>query len=138
MNNKIPPPIVTLIFGLCIYFSRPFFPEFSSPLLSSLSVISFVVGISVFVAAVSSFKKQKTTVYLFRRNIDVISHVLSRYKNFKKTSFRIRSLHEIINPFIAFIFRNFHQKEKLKLDDLWQEIFNFDIDRFEELYKINP
>jgi len=62
MNNKIPPPIVTLIFGLCIYFSRPFFPEFSSPLLSSLSVISFVVGISVFVAAVSSFKKQKTTV----------------------------------------------------------------------------
>ena len=62
MNNKIPPPIVTLIFGLCIYFSRPFFPEFSSPLLISLSVISFVVGISVFVAAVSSFKKQKTTV----------------------------------------------------------------------------
>ena len=83
-------------------------------------------------------KKQKTTVYLFRRNIDVISHVLSRYKNFKKTSFRIRSLHEIINPFFAFIFRNFPQKEKLKLDDLWQEIFDFDIERFEALYKINP
>jgi len=62
MNNKIPPPIVTLFFGLCIYFSRPYFPEFSSTLLSSLSVISFVIGISVFVAAVSSFKKEKTTV----------------------------------------------------------------------------
>ena len=62
MSNKIPPPIVTLFFGLCIYFSRPYFPEFSSSLLNSLSVISFVVGISIFVAAVSSFKKQKTTV----------------------------------------------------------------------------
>ena len=62
MSNKIPPPIVTLFFGLCIYLSRPYFPEFSSSLLNSLSVISFAVGISIFVAAVSSFKKQKTTV----------------------------------------------------------------------------
>jgi len=62
MSNKIPPPIVTLFFGLCIYLSRPYFPEFSSSLLNSMSVISFVVGISVFVAAVGSFKKQKTTV----------------------------------------------------------------------------
>ena len=62
MSNKIPPPIVTLFFGLCIYLSRPYFPEFSSSLLNSLSVISFVLGISIFVAAVSSFKKQKTTV----------------------------------------------------------------------------
>ena len=62
MSNKIPPPIVTLFFGLCIYLSRSYFPEFSSSVLSSLSVISFVIGISVFVAAVSSFKKQETTV----------------------------------------------------------------------------
>ena len=62
MSNKIPPPIVTLFFGLCIYLSRPYFPEYSSSLLNSMSVISFVVGISVFVAAVGSFKKQKTTV----------------------------------------------------------------------------
>ena len=62
MSNKIPPPIVTLFFGLCIYLSRSYFPEFSSSVLSSLSVISFVIGISVFVTAVSSFKRQKTTV----------------------------------------------------------------------------
>ena len=62
MNNKIPPPIVTLFFGLCIYLSRPYFPEFSDSVLNSLSIISFVVGIFVFAAAVSSFKKQKTTV----------------------------------------------------------------------------
>ena len=62
MNNKIPPPIVTLFFGLCIYLSRPYFPEFSNLVLNALSIISFVVGIFVFAAAVSSFKKQKTTV----------------------------------------------------------------------------
>ena len=62
MNNKIPPPIVTLFFGLCIYLSRPYFPEFSNSVLNSLSIISFVVGIFVFAAAVISFKKQKTTV----------------------------------------------------------------------------
>ncbi len=62
MNNKIPPPIVTLFFGLCIYLSRPYFPEFNNSVLNSLSIIAFVVGIFVFAAAVGSFKKQKTTV----------------------------------------------------------------------------
>ena len=62
MNNKIPPPIVTLFFGLCIYLSRSYFPEFSNLVLNAFSIISFVVGIFVFAAAVSSFKKQKTTV----------------------------------------------------------------------------
>ena len=62
MNNKIPPPIVTLFFGLCIYLSRPYFPEFSFSILNSLSTISFVLGITVFATAVSSFKRQNTTV----------------------------------------------------------------------------
>ena len=62
MNNKIPPPIVTLFFGLCIYLSRPYFPEFSFSIQNSLSTISFVLGITVFATAVSSFKRQNTTV----------------------------------------------------------------------------
>ena len=62
MSNKIPPPIVTLFFGLCIYLSRSYFPEFSFSILNSLSTISFVLGITVFATAVSSFKRQKTTV----------------------------------------------------------------------------
>ena len=62
MSNKIPPPIVTLFFGLCIYLSRPYFPEFNVSILSYLSTFSFVVGIIVFATAVSSFKRQKTTV----------------------------------------------------------------------------
>ncbi|MDC3113249.1 isoprenylcysteine carboxylmethyltransferase family protein [Gammaproteobacteria bacterium] len=62
MSNKIPPPIVTLFFGICIYLSRPYFPEFSFSILNSLSTISFVLGITVFASAVSSFKRQNTTV----------------------------------------------------------------------------
>ena len=62
MSNKIPPPIVTLFFGLCIYLSRPYFPEFSFSILNSLSTISFMLGITVFATAVSSFKRQNTTV----------------------------------------------------------------------------
>ncbi|MEC7774430.1 MAG: isoprenylcysteine carboxylmethyltransferase family protein [Pseudomonadota bacterium] len=62
MNNKIPPPIVTLFFGLCIYFSKSFFPEFSFSILSSLSIISFIVGISVLVTAIISFKNHETTI----------------------------------------------------------------------------
>ena len=62
MNNKIPPPIVTLVFGLCIYLSKSFFPEFSFSIQSSLSIISFIVGISVLVTAIISFKNHETTV----------------------------------------------------------------------------
>ena len=62
MNNKIPPPIVTLFFGLCIYLSRSYFPVFSGSALNVLSIFFFVCGIFVFAAAVISFKKQKTTV----------------------------------------------------------------------------
>ena len=62
MSNKIPPPIVTLFFGLCIYLSRPYFPELSFSILNSLSTILFVLGITVFATAVSSVKRQNTTV----------------------------------------------------------------------------
>lgn len=62
MNNKIPPPIVTLTFGLFIYFSKSFFPEFNNDLLGIASGLSLIIGIGVLISAVASFRKQKTTV----------------------------------------------------------------------------
>ncbi len=62
MNNKIPPPIVTLIFGLLIYFTKSLFPAFTNGLLSILSLLSLLIGLSILISAVSSFKKQQTTV----------------------------------------------------------------------------
>ena len=62
MNNKIPPPIVTLVSGLIIFFSRPLFPEYDSNLVNIFSTILLFLGLLVFFLAVVSFKKYKTTV----------------------------------------------------------------------------
>ena len=62
MNNKIPPPIVTLFFGLCIFFTKSFFPEFNSVFLNVTSLLLLLVGISILVSAVSSFREYKTTI----------------------------------------------------------------------------
>ena len=62
MNNKIPPPIVTLFFGLCIFFSKSYFPDFNYQILNVLSVISILLGITILFLAVRLFNKQNTTV----------------------------------------------------------------------------
>ena len=62
MNNKIQPPIVTLISGLIIFFSRPIFPEYQANLINVFSAIFLFLGLLVFFLAVASFKKYKTTV----------------------------------------------------------------------------
>ena len=62
MKNKIPPPLVTLFFGLCIYFSKECFTEFNLEFLTILSYISYFAGLSILVLAVRLFKKKSTTV----------------------------------------------------------------------------
>ena len=62
MKNKIPPPLVTLFFVLCIYFSKEYFTEFNLEFLTILSYISYFAGLSILVLAVRLFKKQSTTV----------------------------------------------------------------------------
>ena len=42
MNNKIPPPIITLTFGLAIYFSRPLFPDLSSGIFDAIGLIFLI------------------------------------------------------------------------------------------------
>ena len=62
MQNKIPPPIITLFFGLCIYFSKDYFFSFEYKFLDTLSYISYLIGLCILISAVNSFKKQNTTV----------------------------------------------------------------------------
>ena len=62
MKNKIPLPVVSLFFGLCIYFSQEYFPESNLEFLTILSYIFYFAGLSILILAVSLFKKQKTTV----------------------------------------------------------------------------
>ena len=62
MQNKIPPPIVTFFFGLCIYFSRDYFLSYEYKLLDILSYMCYLIGLCILILAVNSFKKQSTTV----------------------------------------------------------------------------
>ena len=62
MNNKIPPPIVTLICGITIYFSKTFFNQFFSYNNNTISLSLMILGLTIFVSAVKSFRIQKTTV----------------------------------------------------------------------------
>jgi protein-S-isoprenylcysteine O-methyltransferase Ste14 len=62
MNNKIPPPIVTLIFGLGIYFSRNLFPNHDGLILDVFSVLLLICGIIIIRTAFLSFKNHQTTI----------------------------------------------------------------------------
>ena len=62
MNNKIPPPIVTFICGLAIYFSKSFFNQFYNFNNNIISLFLLILGLAIFLSAVKSFRRQKTTV----------------------------------------------------------------------------
>ena len=62
MNNKIPPPIITLICGLGIYFSRPLFPKYNYISIDIIAALFLLLGIIILITAVLSFKRQSTTV----------------------------------------------------------------------------
>lgn len=62
MSNKIPPPIVTLICGLGIYFSRPFFPEYILSINNILSIFILLAGFGILFISAASFKKHQTTI----------------------------------------------------------------------------
>ena len=62
MSNKIPPPVITLIGALLIYYSSPFFPQLTLAAFNALPILSLVSGIAVIVFAIKSFKDYKTTI----------------------------------------------------------------------------
>lgn len=62
MNNKIPPPIVTLAFGLMIYFSRNIFPDINNIIFYVLSLFFIILGPFILISAVRLFKAEQTTI----------------------------------------------------------------------------
>jgi protein-S-isoprenylcysteine O-methyltransferase Ste14 len=62
METKIPPPIVTLVFGLSIYLTRGFFPMVEFSYSSYLGILLLFSGLFVLISAVRLFRKGKTTV----------------------------------------------------------------------------
>ena len=62
MKTKIPPPIVTLVSALLIFFSKELFPNYTFDYQSTLSIGIFISGLLILISAVSLFKKKETTV----------------------------------------------------------------------------
>jgi len=62
METKIPPPIVTLIFGLAIYLSRTIFPEIEIRYSSFFGMVLLLLGFFILISAVKLFRNDKTTV----------------------------------------------------------------------------
>lgn len=84
MDNKIPPPIVTLAFGLAIYFSRFLFPNISNIVLNLLSILLIIIGPTILFFAARSFKAQKTTInpiHIYNSSSLVISGVFKYSRN---------------------------------------------------------
>ena len=65
METKIPPPIVTLVFGLSIYFSREIFQEVEIQHSFYIGALLLLLGFVILISAVRLFRKDKTTVNPF-------------------------------------------------------------------------
>ena len=62
METKIPPPLVTLAFGLSIYFSRGLFPAVEIKYSLYLGIFLLLLGFFILISAVRLFRKDQTTV----------------------------------------------------------------------------
>ena len=62
METKIPPPIVTLVFGLSIYFSRGIFQAVEIKHSFYIGALLLLLGFVILISAVQLFRKDKTTV----------------------------------------------------------------------------
>lgn len=62
LKNKIPPPLVTLTFGLMIYYSSELMSPISFAHQALVAVIFFILGIAVMVSAILTFRQLQTTV----------------------------------------------------------------------------
>ena len=62
MEAKIPPPVVTLVFGISIYFSREIFQAVEIKYSSYIGILLLVLGLAILISAVRLFRKDKTTV----------------------------------------------------------------------------
>jgi protein-S-isoprenylcysteine O-methyltransferase Ste14 len=62
METKIPPPIVTLVFGLSIFFSKGMFQAVEIKHSFYIGTLLLLLGFVILISAVRLFRKDETTV----------------------------------------------------------------------------
>ena len=62
LDTKIPPPIVAIFIGVCIYFSRDWLPQFESDYLFYTGLGCELLAVVINLTAIFAFIKNKTTI----------------------------------------------------------------------------
>lgn len=62
LKTKIPPPIVTLGFGILIFYSTQIIPSVTFPLQRSLGAVFLFAGLGVTLSAILTFRRLQTTI----------------------------------------------------------------------------
>ena len=62
LDTKIPPPIIAILIGVCIYFSRGWLPQFESDYLFYAGLGCELLAVVINLTAIFSFIKNKTTI----------------------------------------------------------------------------
>lgn len=62
LKNKIPPPLVTLVFGLIIYYSTELISSVSFKYQTLIATIILVLGLAVMLIAILTFRRLQTTI----------------------------------------------------------------------------
>lgn len=62
LKNKIPPPLVTLLFGMGIYFSTELIPPLAFKYQGTLAIMVLTIGLVIMVSAILTFRQLQTTI----------------------------------------------------------------------------
>lgn len=62
LKNKIPPPLVTLLFGMGIYFSTELIPPLAFKYQGTLAITVLTIGLVIMVSAILTFRQLQTTI----------------------------------------------------------------------------
>ena len=62
LKNKIPPPLVTLLFGMSIYFSTELIPPLAFKYQGTLAITVLTIGLVIMVSAILTFRQLQTTI----------------------------------------------------------------------------
>ena len=62
IKTKIPPPLVALIFGFLVNYSKSIFPKIEVGWGSVVGAYMIIIGLIIILSAIIQFKKYKTTI----------------------------------------------------------------------------
>ena len=109
LKTKIPPPIVALVFGFLINYTKDIFPEIHIGMEKILGSVVIISGLIMIASAIALFKKNKTTVTPLNPSKSTKLVIKGIYKYSRNPmylglSFLLLGVSIILNPIGGFVF----------------------------------